>query len=242
MANEIRGGGGIRPGQLPGQQPASLQEKEQAKLQGQQRPLGKLSPQDAARLAQQAGLVKGQRKGPKGLDLGDSSRAPIPLPDDDTDTEVWSPEGLEEAQQDMSLASTHLGEAQKPSPQPMAETITATSFVPTEEGLAALEALAGRAAPEPLALDEVTTSVKSLFDIELSADAPVAHKLLAAGLVVAGEASAIEADARGVNEQKLAGGIQKVAERSNQAVGEAQKMSKGVSRELNLRRTFVVKR
>jgi hypothetical protein len=45
-----------------------------------------------------------------------------------------------------------------------------------------------------------------------------------------------------LNEKKLAKGLQKVTERGNQAVGEAQRMNKGIDRELNVQRTFVFKR
>lgn len=240
MANDVRTPG-LRPGQVPGQEPPSLQQKEQAKAQ--QKPLGKVSAEDAARLAQQAGFHRGQKKPFRGFDIGDSAHAPIPIPDEDTDTEAWSPERLEAAQESLAMASAHLGEASKAgAPEPLSETITASSFLPTGEGAQKLQALADRPAPAPMAFDEVTTSVKSLFDIELSDDVPIGQKMLVTGLVVAGEAASVEVHEGKVSEPKLAGALQKVTERSNQAVGEAQKMSKGVNRELNLQRTFVFKR
>jgi hypothetical protein len=238
---EVRGGP-MRPGSLPGQQPASLQDKEQAKVvQQQQRPPGKISAQDAARLAQQAGFQRGQKKPLRGLDLGDSSRSPIPVPDDELDTDAWSPERLESAQQHMALAGTQLDEAAAGAKE-LAEALAASAFLPTDDGMKRLQDLAERPAPEAVAMGEVTANVRSLFGIALADDAPLGHALIVAGLVVAGEAGAVELAGGTLVEARLAGGVQKVAERSNQAVGEAQKMSKGVSLEVNRQRTMVFKR
>ncbi len=240
MANDIRTPP-VVPGQV-GSQPKTLQEKEQEKVL-QQQVRGRVSAQDAARIAQQAGFHKTQQK-KRGLDIGDSSRAPIPIPDE-SDTEVdFSPQTLAQAQHNLTLATTQLGEAQAGAEAgaPIAETMVGSSFLPTEDGVARMQALADKAAPEPIPLDEVTTSVRHLFNIDMGDEVPMGHKMLVTGLVVAGEAGSVEVNKGGVNEQKLAQGLQKVAERSNQAVGEAEKMTKGVSRELNLQRTFVSKR
>jgi len=249
MANEIRGGGGggaFKPGQAGPRQVApqskpELSQVEQARV-AQQKGQPKISAQDAARIAQQAGFQRAQKKSGKGLDIGDSSRAPIPLPADDADAEEWNPDTLDGAQENLLMAGAQFGEISSGGPEPMAEAVTASSFLPTEAGVAKLQLLADRPEPKPLPLEEVTTSVKNLFNIELGADIPPGQKMLATGLVVAGEAGAIQVDKGKINEQKLAGGLQKVAERSNQAVGEAQKMSKGINRELNVQRTFVHKR
>ena len=108
MANEVRGPGTGIPGQVQTQQPKTLNEKEAAKLQAQQgqRPM---SAQDAARIAQQAGFQRTQKKPGKGIDLGDSSRSPIPIPDDENDTELWSTERLESAQENLSMAGAQFG-------------------------------------------------------------------------------------------------------------------------------------
>lgn len=232
----------IRPGALQPSQTPTLQEKEvdKARLLQQQ----KISGQDAARIAQQAGFhrVKEQKK--KGLDIGDSSRAPIPLPDDDMDEEAWSPERLESAQQNLGLAATQFEEVER-APEGQASIGTAAvggSFLPTEQGLLDMDKLAKRPAPEPIPLDEVTTNVERLFHIKLDESVSVGHKVLATGLVVAGEAGSVSVDKGAINERKLATGLKKVTERGNQAVGEAQKMSKGINRELNVQRTFVFKR
>ena len=247
MANDVRSGTlqpGQVPGQIAGQQVQTLQEKEQAKaLLQQQQPLGKISAQDAARLAQQAGFQRTRKKSGQAFDVGDSAHAPIPIPDEEDTDNDSPPELLEEAQQHLFLASAQLGEvANAPSAQSLAETIMGSSFLPTEEGVKKLQDLDDRPAAEPLAFAEVGSSVKNLFNIELSDDLPMGHKMLVTGLLVAGEGLCVEVGEGRINERKLASGLQKIAERSNQAVGEAQKMNKGVHRELNLQRTFVFKR
>ena len=68
------------------------------------------------------------------------------------------------------------------------------------------------------------------------------QRLLAAGLVVAGEASALRRQTDGLEDSALAEGLQKVTKRGNQAVAEAQRMNKGVNEKLNLQRTFLFKR
>jgi hypothetical protein len=88
----------------------------------------------------------------------------------------------------------------------------------------------------------VTTNVERLFSIKLDKEVPLGHKVLAAGLVAAGESGSVDVEKGKLNEKKLAAGVQKVTERSNQAVGEAQKNIKGIDRELNVQRTFVHRR
>jgi hypothetical protein len=232
-ANKV---GGVVP-----QRADQLQQKEadQAKQQGQQ---SKIAATDQARLAQQAGFSRAARKKKKGLDVGDSSRAPIPLPDDDLDDESWTAERLDNAQQTLGMASAQFEEVAKTDGAEMGETVVGSSFLPTEDGLVELEDLAKRPAPEPIPMDEVTTNVERLFQIKLDAEVPLGHKVLAAGLVAAGEAGSVDVDKGKLNEKKLAAGVQKVTERSNQAVGEAQKNIKGIDRELNVQRTFVHRR
>ena len=232
-ANKV---GGVVP-----QRADQLQQKEadQAKQQAQQ---SKIASTDQARIAQQAGFSRAARKKKKGLDIGDSSRAPIPLPDDDLDDESWTAGRLDDAQQTLGMASAQFEEVAKADGAEMGETVVGSSFLPTEDGLAELEDLAKRPAPEPIPMDEVTTNVERLFNIKLDAEVPLGHKVLAAGLVAAGESSSVDVDKGKLNEKKLAAGVQKVTERSNQAVGEAQKMNKGITTELNVQRTFVFKR
>lgn len=227
-------------GMLP-QRADQLQQKEadQAKQQAQQ---AKIASTDQARIAQQAGFSRAGRKQKKGLDIGDSSRAPIPLPDDELNDESWTAERLNDAQQTLGMASAQFDEIAASEDANMGEGVVGSSFLPTEDGLAELEDLAKRPAPEPIPMDEVTTNVERLFNIKLDAEVPLGHKVLAAGLVAAGESSSVDVDKGRLNEKKLAAGVQKVTERSNQAVGEAQKNIKGIDRELNVQRTFVHRR
>lgn len=216
----------------------ALNEKEQAKVKSE---AARQSASDAARLASRAGFQRTPGAARKGLAVGDSSRAPIPLPEDDLDNAEWGQERLDSAQGSLSMAGTQFEECQK-SEGPMAEAMTASSFLPTEEGVAELQLLADRPAPEPLPMDEVSTSVSRFFHIELTDKVPIGQRILAAGLVVAGEAGSVEAGASGLNEQKLASGLQRVTQRSNQAVGEAQRMNRGIDKERSVQRTFVFKR
>lgn len=195
---------------------------------------------DAARVAQGAGF---QRLGKKKLfDIGDTSHSPIPIPDEQED-DVWSQERLDHAQENLNLASAQFSEiAKAPTGESLGATVVGSSFLPTEGDVAAMQRLSEREPPAPMELDDVTTDVKRLFNIELKEEVPLGHKVLATGLVVAGEAGSVQVEEGGLNEQTLANGLQKVTERGNQAVGEAQKMSKGINRELNVQRTFVFKR
>ena len=204
----------------------------------------RITSQDNARIAQQAGFQRLGTSKKRKFDIGDSSHSPIPIPDDEQDEEVWTQERLDSAQENLMMASAQFAEAAR-SPEAggsLAEALVGSSFLPTESDTAGLPALADREPPAPIAFDDVTTDVKRLFNIELKDEVPLGHKVLATGLVVAGEAGCVQVDQGGLNEQSLANGLQKVTERGNQAVGDAQKMSKGISRELNVQKTFVFKR
>ena len=226
-------------------QAPDLQSKESQQAKTQQNK--KMSSSDAARLAAQAGFVRVKKKGARkaGIDIGDSMDAPIPLPGDDVDPDAWSQEHLENAQANLTLANAQFSEAAKGAEigESIGATIVGSSFMPTEEDLAEMEDLAHRKPPAPVPmLEEVTTNVGKLFGIELTEEVPVGHKVLAAGLVVAGEPESVDVGEGGLKEDKLAGGLKKVTERGNQAVGEAQRMNKGIGVELNRQRTFVFKR
>ena len=232
--------GGINPGQFLPQSKPDVHGAEKAKVKTEQ---GKaLSSADAARLASQAGFQRLRKKGAhKGLDIGDSSAAPIPLPGDDVDAESWSQERLDSAQGSMALANAQFGEIADAdgAEASIGATLVGSSFMPIEDDITEMEDLAARPPPKPLPmLDEMSNSVSQLFGIELPAETPVGHRVLAAGLLVAGEKDAVQVKEKALDERDLAGGIKKVSERSNQAVGEAQKMSKGINRELNLQRTM----
>lgn len=236
MAKGIRG-----PGAPPPTSP-TLQQKEAARVKQQQR--SGAASADAARLASQAGfqrLQRGARKG--GLDIGDSTRAPIPLPNDDVDPDAWSPEQLEAAQDSLALASTQLDDASELSAgEVLGEALVRTSFFPTEADVATLQAFADDSVPVEADLGQASQHLTELFGMSLSDETPLGQRLLAAGLVVAGESTAVVSGDGGLDPGALAAGVQKVTQRSNQAVGEAQKMNKGISKELSVHRTFVFKR
>ena len=247
---------GAPPGQVPQQPlPQQLQQEKTGKQKGLnqkearqalQQKGEKISSSDAARIASQAGFQRTQKKGKKGgFDIGDGSGQQFSLPQDDVDGELWSSEKLEDAQGSLSLASSQLGELAKAgeSAPSMGAALVGSSFMPTEEDLEELEDIAKRKPPKPMPmLEEVSNSVSTLFGIPLDEDVPVGHKVLAAGLVVAGEPESVKVAKGKLEEKELAGGIQKVTKRGNQAVGDAQRMSKGINQQLNLQRTFVFKR
>jgi len=244
--------GGLVPGQttpqllrnLQEQQPKTLDEKEQTSKSQKGQKSDKLSAADHARIVSQAGFQR-QKVARKGFDAGDGSGQQYALPQDDVDNEVWSQERLESAQGSLSMAASQFGnvagsgEAQAS----LGASVVGSSFMPSEEDLEEMEDIAKRKPPQPMPLlDEVSNSVSALFGIELSDEVPVGHKILAAGLVVAGEQEAVQVDKGKLKEQHLAGGLQKVTKRGNQAVGEAQRLNKGINEQLNVQRTFVFKR
>ena len=237
---------GVQPGQVrpQGDGAKSLNAKEQQSAK--QKQAGRISSSDAARLASQAGF---QRLGPKKqtkFNVGDGSSQQFALPEDDVDPDSWSQEGLESAQGELTLAGAQFGELAKSmeAETTLGAAVIGSSFLPTDEDLDEMDVLARRPPPPTPMLDEVSNSVSKLFGIELDDEVPIGHKLLAAGLVVAGETAAVQVDTekRTLREQELAGGLEKVTRRGHQAVSEAQNMNKGVSEKLNLQRTFMYRR
>ncbi|MEZ4270076.1 MAG: hypothetical protein R3C68_01125 [Myxococcota bacterium] len=225
------------------QQGTTLQQKEaeQVKSQNQQR----VSSQDAARLASQAGFQRLRKKSGKGFDVGDSSHSPIPIPDDELDSGVWSQDRLDDARGNMTLASAQFGEIAKGTEgtTPLGEVVVGSSFMPIEDDIADMQAIADRESQEAMpALQEVSHDVDKLFGIRLHENIPVGHRVLAAGLVVAGEPESVKVKDDGLEEKELASGLEKVTKRGNQSVSEAQKMSKGINREINFQRTRMFKR
>lgn len=221
----------------------TLQEKEAAKVAQQN--TQRIASQDAARLAQQAGFQRGARVNKKGFDVGDSTHAPIPLPNDDLNKEVWSTEGLEAAREHLGLASAQFSDlSQSTEPAGLAEVVASSSFLPIEEDVGKLQELADKKGDNPAesALKEVTSDVNRLFHINLPPEVPVGHKVLATGLVVAGESEMVDVVKGGINEKKLAAGLHKVAEKGSQAVDQAKSMSVGVEKQVQTYRTHIPKR
>jgi len=236
----MAGPGDIRSGKAGPIQVPTTEQKTQAQVQ--KKDAKKVSPQDAARLAQQAGFQKSRKRG--GFDVGDSSQAPIPLPDDELDPDAWSQQGLDNAQQTLSSAGPQLESAiaDLKDGLGLGEAFVEGAFMPTEKDLARLQALKERE-PEPQPdMDSVSESLKNLFGLEFNKEMSVAERAMAVGLMVAGQSEQVKIDDGTINREELLAGLRKVTEKGNQSVGQAQKMNKGIDQQLNLQRTFVFKR
>lgn len=234
--------GGVGPGGIKPQVPNVGQQQTQKTNQqrAQRKPAN-----DAQRVAQQAGFHRFNKTKRRAFDIGDSSQAPIPMPDDDVDPEVWTQEGLDSAQENLAMVGSQLEEVTKQTETEqasMAEGLASSSFLPTEGGVSKMQELAERPAPEPIPMEEVSNSVKKHFDLDLEETVPMGHRLVATGLVVAGESQAVQRDGDGLSEKSLSQGLQKVTTNGNEAVRRAKDMSSGVNREVSLNRTFMFKR
>ena len=232
--------GSLRPGVTP-----TLNQNEQAKVNQDKK--DKIRSKDAGRLAQQAGFQKADKNRKRKLSLGDSSQAPIPLPDDELDPDAWSQQGLDSAEQALSTADACLGEAFVEA-QDAAEgrglgvNLLESKFMPTEEDLEKLKALSEREAQPHGDFKRVGESVGALFGIQLGEETTVAQRVVAAGLVVAGETETVVSDGEKLDEKQLANGIQKVTSNGNKAVQKAKTMGQGIGKELSVHRTMVFKR
>jgi len=236
----MAGPGDIRSGKAGPIQVPVTEQKTQAQVQ--KKDAKKVTAQDAARLAQQAGFQKSKKRG--GFDVGDSSQAPIPLPDDQLDPDAWSQQGLDNAQQTLSSAGPQLESAiaDLKDGLGLGEAFVEGSFMPTEKDLARLQALKERE-PEPQPdMEAVGESLKNLFGVEFNEGMSVAERAMAVGLMVAGQSEQVKIDDGTINQEELLAGLRKVTEKGNQSVGQAQKMNKGIDQQLNLQRTFVFKR
>ena len=238
----------IRTGPSPVVTTPGLNEKEQVGVK--QDKAAQLKNKEASRLAQQAGFQRVKDKKGK-LAFGDSSQAPIPLPDDELDPAAWSQEGLESAEQALSSADVHFEQALKDvadgaEGRMLGISLLESGFMPVEEDLARLQAISEREselseeAHEQLQV--VGQSIGALFGIELGEGTSVAQQVMAAGLIVAGEPGQVSAAEDGLDEKKLASGVQKVTTKGGQAVEQAKTMNQGIGKELNVHRTMVFKR
>lgn len=202
----------------------------------------KLSSADQARIASQAGYQRlGAHRGKRRFDCGDSSLAAIPLPSDDVDPDAWSSETLEDARARLASASEHFGEMAE-SGVDFGEAAIEASFFPTEDDVTRLKLVDSREPPPLMNLKEVSADVSRFFSVDLDDEVPTGHKLLATALLVAGESKSVAIEDHRVNDAKLAAGIKKVAEKSNQAVAEAHTMNSRIEKQVSFKRTFVVKR
>ena len=228
------GSGKVGPVQVPATEQQTQVQKKDSK---------KISAQDAARVAQQAGFHKSKkRKG--GFDVGDSSQAPIPLPGDELDPDAWSQQSLDNAQEMLSSAGPQLESAitDLKDGLGLGEAFVEGAFLPTEKDIERLQALKERE-PEPAPdMKSVGESLKNLFGIEFNEEMSVAERAMAVGLMVAGEQNQVKIDAGTINKEELWAGLRKVTEKGNQSVGQAQKMINGIDQQLSVHRTFVFRR
>ena len=219
---------------IPQNKPTSLNEKErQQELKNKGK--GKLSELDRARIASNAGFQKlGPKK--KKFDIGDGSQLPYSLPEDDVDTEEWSQNTLSEAQGSMQLVASQMGEiGEAGSEVNMGAALVGSSFLPGEDN-DFLEELAKKSNPPP----EITQMKQSIADlgIDIPENESIGTSVLAAGLVVAGEKSSVVAKDGQLEKDTLAKGIQKTSDRANKALGEANRMNKGIGLQVAKHRTM----
>lgn len=231
-----------KSGRIDGHRPVVPQQTNLNDVEAQKlRQQNKLSPADQARLAAQAGFQRlGAHKKRRGKSVDDAGESYL-APDEQVDPDDWNQETLERAQTNLSLATAQFEEIAQEGGD-IGEAVVGGSFLPTEGDVDRMQLLADREPPPPVELEDVNTDVKRFFDIEFGDGTPTGHKLLAAGLLVAGEGESVEVVEGATNEAKLAAGVKKVAEKGNQAVTQAQMMNKGINQQVNYNRTLIVKR
>lgn len=225
----------------------------------------KVTAADAERMASQAGFVRsGAKKKGQGLDLGDASRGPIPLPEDDVDTSEWSNEGLTAAQSELLGHTVRLGRGKAKARGGLKAAFAAIvgglggeggahddaeasedDDAATAERRARLQALVEQSPPAPPAMAALAKSVQTHFGIDI-AGAPAGAALVATSLLVAGHAENVQVAAvPGAKElvaDNLMDGLQRVVEEGRAATDDARRRTEGVSRAMALQRTFVPKR
>jgi hypothetical protein len=238
-------------GRLPGTlgRPGVRPQKNQVPAELRQAP-GKLGQAEAERLFSQAGFARmGKRRG-KGVELDNVTDGPIPLPLDEVDASAWEQASLDDAQEQMAVASQQLGELSlRPEGEPpgpagdlaMAHALVAGSAAPTEAEVARLEAL--EAAPEgpEVGLQDARAHAQALFGLNLS-DVAQGPALLACSLLVGGLSEAVQPEGGGLRTAAVAGGLQRLIERSQHAVGDARQMSTGINKERAIHRTLISKK
>lgn len=220
----------------------------------------KVSAADAERMVSQAGFARsGAKKKGTGLELGDASRGPIPLPEDDVDTSEWSSEGLAEAQAQLLGHTVQLrrsrGRAKgglsgafaaiiggDPASDDAGEDGDATAVT---ERHAHLQALAAQTPPPPPAMAALAKSIQAQFGIDFTGSPPGAA-LVAASLLVAGHPNDVQVAAAPGGKELVADalmqGLQRVVEEGHTAAEDARRRSEGVTKNLAMHRTFVPKR
>lgn len=214
-----------------------------------------IEPQDAERLFSQAGFARGKKKRPGDLDMGDSSSAPIPLPDDDVDSQIWSQQALSQVQTQLGLQGGIVRKlrqqgagAASSGSKSLFAALMGEAVDPESVDAQRLAALPDSPPPDAEALAHMASQAQAHFGLELSG-LDTGSQLLAASMLVAGLSSQVavvagtsEAPQKTLDGQKLAAGVEAVLDGGRAAVDDGRRMNEGVSKNLAMHRTFVAKR
>lgn len=226
-----------------------------------------MSAADVERLASQAGFARtGGRKKNKNIDVGDSSQAPIPLPEDDLEGNDYSNgmsyEGLDQAQAQLlhhKAALTRTRGKGIKNLLGMWESLIAGDGTSDEDDdvddarqarSRHLQQMQAEIPPDAEALAGLTASIREQFGIDL-AGSPVGPQMMAASLLVAGQREdvAVTTSPAGastaaptLDAERLFAGAGRVIDAGRQAADDARKRADGMQRNLSFHRTFVPKR
>jgi hypothetical protein len=218
-----------------------------------------IAPQDAERLVSQAGFARAKKKRPGEMDMGDSSQAPIPLPEDDVDASVWSAEALAQVQAQLGAQGGLLRAVRQDSAQKAKsrgakgfwEAMVEAAYGDGGEEPQRLGALVDNPAPDAGSLAQMAAGAQAHFGLDLAGLEP-GSQLLAASLLVAGQSAQVavvpgaqeagEAGPKQLDGDKLLGGVEAVLDGGRAAVDDGRRMNEGVSKNLAMHRTFVAKR
>lgn len=228
-----------------------------------------VTPNDAARVASQAGFERGgmQPLKQKAFNAGDYSQQSIQLdPSDLGSGEAWSLENLGKANSSILLhtsafsalaaacrqrlqrrknpAAQQEGNEEAPlvTDESFGGAIIGSQFLPTEEGVADLQNLAAQISQPEVktpSLAGMSSDLKLATGVQLPENTAVALKAMSASLVVAGYAEAVQNSDGQLNEEALALGVKQAFEGVKNAMGEGLQMLRGIELNLKMPRTFV---
>src|SRR5690606_9593884 len=109
------------------------------------------------------------------------------------------------AQEELSVAGSQFSEVSRAHTDvSLAATTLRNTFLPTEEDVAKMQALANAPAPEPVALADASSSAAALFGLEMDENMPLGQRLIAMGLLVAGQSKSVKIAEGKVSERFLA--------------------------------------
>jgi hypothetical protein len=215
-----------------------LQQQEAEKVKQDQ--TEKAKQKDLHRIAQGAGFQKaGHKRAP-----GDISQTPIPLPDDELVERDLDHQAMGNAEENFSLADSNIEQAEETMQQggtSFGAALLKSSLTPTEACNAKLSAISEHQ-EEPPELKDIQDKIASYFSVPIPNDAPIGLKLLAVGLIVSGQAHAVEASGEKLEGPSLREGIRQTIARGGGAFREAQKRGEGIQVQRGFLQTSVPKR